>query len=407
MHGHLRRACPVIHSAAVLPGRSRSTLRTMSTSTESMTGAAEATGPRLVRAARILCVDDESQVRRVMPRFLDSWGYESTAAGSVAEARERLRADDFALVLCDVNMPPESGLELLRSLSAQRPDVATVMVTGHDDPSLAETALDLGAYGYVIKPFAPNELRISVANALRRRSLELESLAYRDLLELTVRQRTAALKQAVASLEAAQAQLRLTSDEMILRLSLALESRDANTGDHTERVSRYALLIARELGLDDDRCEMIRAASPLHDVGKIAVPDAILLKRGTLSARERSAMESHTEAGYRILAGSGSSLLDLAATIALSHHERYDGNGYPRRLAGESIPLEGRIVAVADVFDALTSDRPYRRRLESEDAIAMIRAGRGSQFDPMIVDSFVHSPSLRERNGGGSGHEAA
>jgi len=140
---------------------------------------------------------------------------------------------------------------------------------------------------------------------------------------------------------------------------------------------------------------MIRTANPLHDVGKIAVPDAILLKRGSLSARERSAMETHTESGYRILAGSGSPLLDLAATIALTHHERYDGNGYPRRLRGLEIPLEGRIVAVADVFDALTSDRTYRRRLAHEDAIAMIRAGRGSQFDPDVVDSFVDSRVLR------------
>jgi len=302
-------------------------------------------------------------------------------------------------VLCDVNMPDGSGIDLLRTISAQRPDIATVMVTGHDDARLAETALDLGAYGYVIKPFAPNELRISVVNALRRRKLELESLAYRELLELTVRQRTSALKQAVTSLEDVQAQLRLTSDEMIARLSLALESRDVNPGDHTERVSRYALLIARELGLDDGHCEMIRTASPLHDVGKIAVPDSILLKRGKLTSRERGAMESHTEAGYRILAGSGSNLLDLAAMIALTHHERFDGHGYPRGLGGAEVPLEGRIVAVADVFDALTSDRPYRRRLAFEDAIAMIRAGRGSQFDPEVVDSFVNSRALRTRTG--------
>jgi putative two-component system response regulator len=353
-------------------------------------------GPRTAPAVNVLCVDDEPQVLRVMTRCLDSWGYRSAAASSVAQARGRLDREEYVLVLCDVNMPGESGIDLLRTLSVHRPDVATVMVTGHDDPGFAEMALDLGAYGYVIKPFAPNELRISIANALRRRSLELESLAYRDLLELTVRQRTSDLKQAVTSLEEVQAQLRLTGDEMIVRLSLALESRDANTGGHTERVSRYALTIARELGLDDERCEMIRTASPLHDVGKIAVPDAILLKRGRLTPRERTAMESHTDAGYHILAGSQSALLDLAATIALTHHERYDGNGYPRRLSGVGIPLEGRIVAVADVFDALTSDRPYRRRLTLEDAIALVRGGRGSQFDPEVVDSFIHSRAPRD-----------
>jgi len=368
----------------------------MTVTSEPANGVVPSVGPHPARSVHVLCVDDEPQVLRVMTRCLESWGYRSAAVTSVAQARERLDDAEYALVLCDVNMPGESGIELLRTLSARRPDVATVMVTGHDDPGLAEIALDLGAYGYMIKPFAPNELRISVANALRRRNLELESLAYRDLLELTVRQRTAALKQAVASLEEVQAQLRLTGDETIVRLSLALESRDANTSDHTEHVSRYALMIARELGLEDARCEMIRAASPLHDVGKIAVPDAILLKPGKLTPAERGAMESHTEAGYRILAGSRSMLLDLAATIALTHHERYDGDGYPRRLPGLEIPIEGRIVAVADVFDALTSDRPYRRRLMLEDAVALVRAGRGSQFDPEVVDSFVHSRSLQE-----------
>src|SRR5579871_6650907 len=165
---------------------------------------------RAASTARILCVDDEPQMLRLLVRFLGSWGYATGCAESVAQARERLAAEEYALVLCDVNMPGESGLDLLRDLSNDRPDLATVMVTGHDDPRLVDTAIELGAYGYVVKPFEPSELRISVSNALRRRSLELESLAYRELLELTVRQRTAALKQAVARLEQTQVQLRLT-----------------------------------------------------------------------------------------------------------------------------------------------------------------------------------------------------
>jgi len=363
-----------------------------------MSNGAGRVGRRAASTARALCVDDEPQMLRLLARFLGSWGYETGCAESVAQARERLAAEEYALVLCDVNMPGESGLELLRGLSNDRPDLATVMVTGHDDPRLVDTAIELGAYGYVVKPFEPSELRISVSNALRRRSLELESLAYRELLELTVRQRTSALKRAVARLEQTQVQLRLTSDEMIFRLSLALESRDANTGVHTERVSRYALSIARELGLDDEHCEMIRSASPLHDVGKIAVPDRILLKHRGLTDDERRTMEAHTEAGHRILAGSGSELLDLAATIALTHHERFDGAGYPRGLAGTQIPLEGRIVAVADVFDALTSDRPYRRRMTAEAAIDLLRAGRATQFDSAIVDCFLESATFTRRH---------
>jgi putative two-component system response regulator len=363
-------------------------------------------GPPASGPALILCVDDEAQILRVMVRLLESWGYRPSGATSVAEAREQLDTLPYALVLCDVNMPGESGLELLRTLAATRPDVATVMVTGRDDPGLAELALDLGAYGYVIKPFAPNELRISVVNALRRRSLELESLAYRELLELTVRRRTSALKDAVAHLEDTQAQLRLTSDEMIVRLSLALEYRDVGTGDHTVRVGHYAHLIARGLGLEESRCEMIRAASPLHDVGKIAVPDAILRKRGKLTAGERAEMERHTDAGFGILGGSGSDLLELAATIALTHHEHYDGSGYPNRLAGETIPLEGRIVAVADVYDALTSVRPYRSPLSIDGAVALLREGRGSHFDPDVLDSFIGSTELLHAiAGGGAQHD--
>jgi len=361
-----------------------------------------AIGPPDAGTARVLCVDDDEQVLRVMQRLLASWGYEPLGASSVAEAREQLDATSCSVVLCDVNLPGESGLELLRTLAATRPEVATVMVTGRDDTALAELALDLGAYGYVIKPFAPNELRINVVNALRRRSLELESLAYRELLELTVRRRTSALKDAVRNLEAAQVQLRLTSDEMIARLSLALESRDTGTGDHTARVGRYAHWIARSLGLDDARCDMIRAASPLHDVGKIAVPDAVLLKAGKLTSRERALMQAHTEAGYRILGGSGSDLLELAATIALTHHERFDGTGYPHRLAGEAIPLEGRIVAVADVYDALTSVRPYRRPLSVEDAVRVLGDERGSHFDPDVLDCFLRSAEILHEHAAGA-----
>ena len=344
--------------------------------------------------SRVLCVDDEQQMLGVLSRMLDSWGYEHDAADNVAQARARLAERAYALVLCDVNMPDGTGIDLLRELSGDQPQIATVMVTARDDPELAQTAFELGAYGYVIKPFDANELRINVVNAMRRRSLELESLAYRELLEMTVRQRTAALRQAIAQLEGAQAQLQLTTDEMIRRLSLALESRDADTGVHTERVSRSALLIARELGLDDARCEMIRTASPLHDVGKIAMPDSILLKRGLLSASERAVMEDHTIFGHRILSGSGSDLLELAATIALTHHERVDGKGYPRSLAGGAIPIEGRIVAVADVFDALTSERPYHLPVSDGEAVAILAAGRGTQFDTDVVDCFVGSAAI-------------
>jgi putative two-component system response regulator len=346
----------------------------------------------------VLCVDDEVGVQRLMVSLLEAWGYDSSAIGTGAELRAHVHDDALALVLCDVRLPDASGIELLGLLARERPDVATVMVSGVDDPALAESALELGAYGYVIKPFEPNELRISVSNAMRRRRLELQSHATHEQLEQAVRGRTAELERSVVELEAARERLRHTTNEMIFRLSLALESRDQRTGAHTTRVSRYAEAIARNVGVPSALCECIRIASPLHDVGKIAVPDAILLKRGPLTAPERAIIEAHAQAGYDILAGSGSDLLELAAKIALSHHEHVNGTGYPHGLKGEGIPLSGRIVAVADVYDALTSDRPYRPRLPRAEARAIIESGAGTQFDPAIVSAFMSSPVFAEGN---------
>jgi putative two-component system response regulator len=252
------------------------------------------------------------------------------------------------------------------------------MVTGLDDSALAQAALASGAYGYVIKPFTPNELIIAVANALRRRTLEIENRAHRETLEELVRVRTAALQSSAE-------QLRLSHEETVRRLAAAIEYRDYETGGHTDRMSRYACVLATHCGLDP---ELMRLASSMHDVGKVGLPDSILLKPGALTADERREMEGHTEMGYAILSGSGSGLLDLAATIALAHHERFDGSGYPRGLSGEGIPIEGQIAAIADVFDALTSDRPYRVAFSVQEATSRMRRGRGTHFNPALLDMF-------------------
>jgi putative two-component system response regulator len=256
------------------------------------------------------------------------------------------------------------------------------MVTAHDDPHLVEQALDLGAYGYVTKPFKGNEILINVANALRRRRLELENRRHRRELEETVAARTTALREAIVELEHFH-------EETIRRLSAAAELRDFETGQHIDRMSRYGALLAEKVGLDSHRVELMRIASPMHDVGKIGIPDRILLKPGSLTTAERRLMESHTEVGYEILRGSEAELLKLAATLAWTHHERVDGTGYPRGLKGDEIPIEGRIAAVADVFDALTSTRPYRAPLSVPDALDLMRAGRGTQFDEEVLDHFL------------------
>jgi CheY-like chemotaxis protein len=214
-------------------------------------------------------------------------------------------------------------------------------------------------------------------------------------LEHEIDSRSSELKRALSELEIAQA-------ETVRRLSMAVEFRDEDTGAHIERIGRFSTLLAEHVGMDTDFCATLTHAAPLHDVGKVAIPDAILLKPGKLTAEERAIVETHAEEGHRLLRGSSSSILDLAATIALSHHEKWDGSGYPRGVTGEAIPIEGRIVAVADVFDALTSDRVYRKAFTVEEAVEMMLEQRGQHFDPVLLDAFMEvlgrsGPDAREQ----------
>jgi putative two-component system response regulator len=317
------------------------------------------------RDARLLVVDDEEPIRRALARVLSEAGHDCRLAADAAEARARLDAEPVALMLCDVNLPGESGLELIRSVREDHPNTAIVMVSGDAATAVADRALRLGAYGYLIKPFKSNEVVITVANALERRRKDRDS--HRRL-------------------QRSDEDLRRAREETIRRLSRALEFRDEETGDHVERMSRYCGVLAGRLGFD---AETMRIASPMHDVGKIAVPDGILLKPGRLTPPEREVMQRHAEVGWNLLADSDSALLKTAATIARTHHEHYDGGGYPRGIAGEDIPIEGRIAAIADVFDALTSDRVYRPAVEVEVALAVLHEERGTHFDPEVLDAFL------------------
>jgi putative two-component system response regulator len=341
--------------------------------------------------ARILIVDDDPEITKAVARILERDGHVTAAAANVRAARDAVERGPFELVLCDLNMPGESGMDLVRDVVAHEDDIAVVMVTGMDDPALADAALELGAYGYVVKPFRATELTIAVANALRRRRLEIENRAHREHLEHIVLERTRALREAVSGLERTERELRRSREETIHRLARAAEFRSEETGRHIERVGRYCALLAERLGLPRDRCELLRLASPLHDIGKIAIPDRLLLKPGALTDQERRQMERHAELGHQMLAGSGHELLELGALVALTHHERPDGRGYPQGLAGDRIPLEGRITAVADVFDALMSDRVYRPALTLESTLRLLREGRGTQFDSHVLDAFLDS----------------
>jgi putative two-component system response regulator len=338
--------------------------------------------PSATTPARVLIVDDDRHIRELVRRLLERAGYACSTAENGAQAQQLLDARPFELMVCDLQMPGESGLDVISHVRATYPDTAAIMVTGVDDERLAGHALALGAYGYIVKPFSSTDLSIQVLNALRRRQLEIAQRHERERLEHMVEERTGELQRAVDDLKRSE-------EETVRRLAAAVEARDHETAEHIERVGDYSALVAQSLGLSDDQCELIRRSSTLHDVGKIGVADEILLKPGPLTPAERVAMQRHAKIGHDILSGSKLDLLELAATIAWTHHERVDGTGYPRGLAGSEIPLEGRIVAVVDVYDALTSDRPYRSALSHENALALMLTGKGTQFDAIVLDAFL------------------
>ena len=340
---------------------------------------------------RILVVDDEEMIRDVILRLLQRDGYECSAAGNADEALEALAADDFAMALIDMNMPGRSGLDLAGEIIEKYPDIATLMVTGLDDVATAREALRRGVHGYITKPFKPIEILTSVESALLRRSFDMDKRNEVRALEERLQARTNELADSIAAADKASEMVRSSSEETLSRLATAAEFRDDETARHVHRMSHYCALLTERTGADADRVEFVRRASMMHDVGKIGIPDGILLKPGKLTDAEKRIMERHTEIGFEILASRDSDLLDLAANIALTHHERIDGTGYPRGLTGDNIPLEGRIAAICDVFDALTSDRVYRPAFTVEQTIEMMRADAGKHFDTELLELFLSS----------------
>jgi putative two-component system response regulator len=340
-------------------------------------------GPR-----RILVLDDEDCNVVLLERMLARDGYTDVAGErDSARAIDLCREHAFDLVLLDLHMPAPDGFEFLRLLGEDRRhgSPAVLVLTADTTENAKRRALSMGANDFVTKPFDAVEVLLRVRNLLHSRSLH-QRLEEQNLdLERRVATRTQ--------------QLAASRAETIRRLSRAVEYRDPETGDHIERMSGYCALLADRMGLDS---EAVLIASPMHDVGKIAVPDRILLKPGPLTAEERLDMERHAQVGYELLTGSDSELLELAATIAWTHHERFAGGGYPRALVGEAIPLVGRIAGVADVFDALTSDRVYRSAVSVDEAVAMMRIERGVHFDPDVLDTFIDSLDevvvIRERS---------
>jgi putative two-component system response regulator len=344
---------------------------------------------------KILIADDEQANVVLLQRMLEGAGYKNLmTAGDGLTAKGLIEGGGVDLVLLDLHMPEMSGFDVLRAL----PDIVdkstflpVLVLTADATRGAKETALGLGAKDFLTKPFDNVEVVLRVGNLLQTRLLHLELAGHNHRLEDEVYKRTAELSRAVDRLEEAQGSLQASREETITKLATAAEFRDEETAEHIHRMSRYCGLLAHRAGLSEDRCELIRLASEMHDIGKIGVPDRILLKPDRLSHAERGQMERHAEIGYQILKDSDSELLQLAATIALAHHERVDGSGYPRGLGGADISFEARIAAIADVFDALTTDRVYREALGVGDSLELMHEGRGTHFDAEVLDLFVDS----------------
>jgi putative two-component system response regulator len=449
--------------------------------------------------ARILAIDSDPEILEMVDRVLGE-RYSCILAGNATAAGRQIVDNGFDIVLCDVLVPGESPLSLVEELAAASERTAVVPVAGTEDPTLVEHALELGVYGYLVKPFSAGQLQITVQTALRRLQAEAAERAGRGRLQETIqaavdsapipifvkdlegryllanqfahemvrlqpgqmigctdrelhspqaeevirkgdlrvlrdeesnfqemtielmgRERTfltvrfpyigvdgnlaglvGVSAEVTAQREAEQLQrdtaaektraleeIRASRQEVLELTARAIDVRDAEVGPHVSRMAPIASFLASQLGLDEEQVQLIRAAAPLHDVGNVAVPPEILQKPGPLTPEERVRMERHSEVGNRILADSESELAQMAARIALDHHERFDGTGYPNGLAGEEIPIEARIVAIADVLDALLSDRPYRPAMSVAEAATVIEDERGTHFDPQVVDVLL------------------
>jgi len=327
----------------------------------------------------ILILDDEKPIQRTLGLLLKFNGYPYILASDTTEARSIMKMQDIDLILCDVNLPGESGMDFIKYASKTYPDTAVIMVTGNDDSELAEAAIDMGAYGYIIKPFRPNELMINISNALRRRKLEINNRTHLIDMESLINERTSDLQKTMEK-------LKKITDGIIHAMSLTVETRDPYTAGHQQRVADLARSIALEMGLPSAQAEGIRMAGLIHDLGKIAIPAEILTKPSKLTDIEFSLIKMHPKAGYDILKD-----IDFPwpiGQIVLQHHERMDGSGYPQGLTGkDGILLEARIIAVADVFEAMASHRPYRPALGIEKALGELVKGKGILYDQEAVDA--------------------
>lgn len=328
--------------------------------------------------SRIMIVDDEQVNLKLLEKMLRAEGYTNLVSISdPRQVRDAYCAEPTDLILLDLNMPFMNGYDVMAQLKElEDPLLPPILVlTAQGSRDFLMRALNEGARDFLSKPFDRYELLARVRNLLEAHLALRLTFDKKGVLEEMVRKRTA---------EVIQSRL-----EIVQRLGRASEYRDNETGRHILRMSHSAALLAKQIGWSKERCDLMLYASPMHDLGKIGISDTIMLKPARLTDEERAIMETHTTIGADILSGSNNELLETARVIALTHHEKWDGSGYPRKLAGEAIPMEGRVAAIVDVFDALTSIRPYKKAWPVEEAVEDMRKNSGTHFEPKLVDHFM------------------
>ncbi len=340
-----------------------------------------------IKKCRIVVVDDETPNLKLIDRVLDIGGYtEITLISDPTTVVDFYKENGTDLFLIDLNMPLMDGFEVIAALMALNDDFLPpiLVLTAQQAQEYRQKALDVGARDFVTKPFVVNELLARVRNQLEIRQAQSQLRNQNQNLEAMVQERT-------KELQIAHHQLHESRLQVVRRLGRAAEYRDNETGLHIIRMSYISVVIGRAAGMDEEAIDLLLNASPMHDIGKIGMPDNILLKPGKFEPEEWEIMKTHAQIGADILSGDDSPMMMMAREIALSHHEKWDGSGYPNGHKGENIPLVGRIAALADVFDALTSVRPYKKAWSVDEAIDYIKDHSGKQFDPKMVEYFMQN----------------
>jgi len=329
---------------------------------------------------RILIVDDEEMICNIMSRRLMREGYLCATANNGKEALNHFYKDGFSLIISDIKMPEMNGIELLKRVKSIDPKIRVIMVTAYPEIDMAVEAMRLGADDFIIKPADLELVVLSVKKALESKQLEEEIEAYHTRLEELVEERTAVLRQAYRFLKKSHL-------DSVKVLAEAIDAKDPYTRGHSDRVKRMSLAIAQQMGFSEERLETLEYGALLHDIGKIGIKDEILQKQGSLSPQEYESIQEHPLIGVKIV--EGVEFFKDKIPMIRHHHEHYNGGGYPDGLAGEAIPLEGRIIAIPDAFDAMTSVRPHRNVLPLQDVLLEMEKCKGKQFDPKVLEIFI------------------